>query len=375
MEKTPISVSESIALINQTLDYAYPTLIVEGEISSFKINRDKYVFFDLKDDEASIACFMTVWQLRMPLEDGMKVQIVAKPRLTNWGKFSLTVREVRPIGEGSLKRSFELLKANLEKEGLFAPDNKRPLPSLPHRIGLIASAESAGYVDFLTILGARWGGMEIEVANVQVQGVGAAEQLVRAIKYFNGSLDPPELLVIVRGGGSADDLAVFNDEPLVRAVAGSKIPTLAGIGHEIDTSLVDLAADARAATPSNAAERLTPDRREIMQNLARISERISDRIVRRIEITIQELHAVGATFEREIKARLSGTKDHIVAQKRLLDQLSPVAALRRGYAILKDQEGTLVSSKNTIITGDNLIVESARYILKVGVQHATKKQP
>ncbi|MFS8118065.1 MAG: exodeoxyribonuclease VII large subunit, partial [Microcoleus sp.] len=246
MEKTPISVSESIALINQTLEYAYPTLIVEGEISSFKINRDKYVFFDLKDDEASIGCFMTVWQLRMPLEDGMKVQIVANPRLTNWGKFSLTVREVRPIGEGSLKRSFELLKVKLEKEGLFAPENKRSLPSLPHRIGLIASAESAGYVDFLTILGARWGGMEIEVANVQVQGVGAAEQVVRAIEHFNGSLDPPELLVIVRGGGSADDLAVFNDEPLVRAVAGSKIPTLTGIGHEVDTSLVDLAADVRA---------------------------------------------------------------------------------------------------------------------------------
>src|SRR5215213_1293951 len=98
MEKTPLTVSDSIALINQTLDYAYPVLVVEGEISSFKVNRDKYVFFDLKDEAASLGCFMTVWQLRMPLEDGMKVQVVARPGLTQWGKFSLTVREVRPVG-------------------------------------------------------------------------------------------------------------------------------------------------------------------------------------------------------------------------------------------------------------------------------------
>src|SRR5689334_15535568 len=134
MEKTPLTVSQSIALINQTLEYAYPVMLVEGEISSFKINRDKYVFFDLKDEEASLNCFMTVWQLRMPLEDGMKVQVVANPRLTAWGKFSLTVQAVQPVGEGSLKRSLELLKKKLEGEGLFALERKKSLPHLPHRI-------------------------------------------------------------------------------------------------------------------------------------------------------------------------------------------------------------------------------------------------
>ena len=115
-----LGVSDFIALTNQTLEYAYPTVEVEGEVASFKVNQGKYVFFDLKDESASVGCFMTVWQLRVPVEDGMKVIVTATPKLTQWGKFSLTVRAIRPSGEGSLKKSFELLRAKLEKEGLFA---------------------------------------------------------------------------------------------------------------------------------------------------------------------------------------------------------------------------------------------------------------
>ena len=133
MENNPFSVSDAIAVINQTLEYAYPTLTVVGEVSGFKVNQNKYVFFDLKDENGTLGCFMSVYQLRTQLEDGMKVQVVAQPKLTPWGKFSLTVRDVRPVGEGSLKRAFELLRTKLEKEGLFAAERKRPLTAIPER--------------------------------------------------------------------------------------------------------------------------------------------------------------------------------------------------------------------------------------------------
>lgn len=375
MENTPLSVSAASALVNQTLEYAFPVLLVEGEINSFKINRDKYVFFDVKDDEASLGCFMTVWQLRMPLEDGMKVQVVATPKLTAWGKFSLTVREVRPIGEGSIKRSSELLRTKLEKEGLFSEERKKSLPKLPRSIGLIASAESAGYVDFLTILGSRWGGMEITVANVQVQGVGAAEQIINAIEYFNHLDVKPELLVMVRGGGSADDLAVFNDEPLVRAVALSSLPILTGIGHEIDTSLVDLVADVRAATPSNAAERLVPDKREILRHVEVSSIRLAEILERQTVKIAEKVVLFKERGLRRLALRLQQSKHEFAYRTQLLEGLNPSAILGRGYAILRAVDGTALGPKQVgaIRIGDSLQIELKTHILSVGVKNVEQK--
>src|SRR5664279_3322909 len=163
MEKPKLptfSVSDFIALTNQTLEYAYPIVEVEGEISSFKVNQGKFVFFDIKDAGASVGCFMTVWQLRIPIEDGMKVIVTATPKLTQWGKFSLTVKAVLPSGEGALKKSFELLKAKLEQEGLFLEDRKRTLPPIPQHVAVISSTQSAGYADFMKIVNDRWGGLQ-----------------------------------------------------------------------------------------------------------------------------------------------------------------------------------------------------------------------
>src|ERR1035437_9385330 len=137
MEKTRLSVSDFIAVTNQTLEYAYPLVEIEGEVASFKVNQSKFIFFDIKDAGGSLGFFMTVWQLRVPIEDGMKVIVTATPKLTQWGKFSLTVKSVRPSGEGALKKSFELLKAKLDSEGLFAPERKRFLPTIPTRIAVI----------------------------------------------------------------------------------------------------------------------------------------------------------------------------------------------------------------------------------------------
>ncbi len=354
MADLQLSVSDFIALTNQTLEYAYPTVAVEGEVASFKVNQGKYVFFDLKDVGGTVGCFMTVWQLRVPIEDGMRVVVVASPKLTQWGKFSLTVRSVRPSGEGALKKSLELLRAKLDKEGLFAPERKRSLPAMPRHVALISSTQAAGYADFVKILDDRWGGVTVDVAHVQVQGAGAAEQIVRAIEYFNQREELAEVLVLVRGGGSADDLAVWNDEPLVRAIAGSRIPVLTGIGHEVDESLADLAADVRAATPSNAAQLLVPDRDEVRRRLRAEVSRAMSGLEGRLEAERVALRQrLGLALET-IETRTTAAQTTLDQLRRVAEQLDPRVVLARGYAIVRGQRAvgaTLeIEEDNALIT-------------------------
>lgn len=369
-----LGVSDLIALVNQTLEYAYPSVVVEGELSSFKLSKGKFVFFDLKDEQSAVSCFMMSWQLRTPLEDGMRVRIVAVPKLTAWGKFSLTVRDVRPVGEGDIKKSFKLLFAKLEKEGLFDASRKRSLPQIPSRIGLIASTESAGYADFIKILHSRWGGLDVNVADVQVQGANAAPQIMRAISYFNEHAQPVDVLVVVRGGGSAEDLAVFNEEPLVRAIAASRIPTMVGVGHEVDTSLADLAADVRAATPSNAAQLLVPDRQALIRDVRHKQHRMLAHLVSRQ----QQLKRRRAESIQRMLSRMSHSLDarrrHVQYAQRTLRQLDPKVVLARGYAIVRDKNGTLVREDVSLKTGDAIMIETSNTTINAGVLNVQSKE-
>lgn len=330
-----LSVSQCIDLVNQLLDNAFPELEVEGEVASYKVNQSKYVFFDIKDEQSTLGCFMTVWQLRIPIEDGMKVIVRAAPKLTSWGRFSLTVRSVRPSGEGDLKKSFELLKAKLEKEGLFAAERKRILPSQPRRVAVVSSTQAAGYADFIEIINQRWGGLEIEVAHTQVQGEAAADQMIRAIEYFNQQAEPADVLVLIRGGGGADDLASFNDERLVRALAGSRIPTLVGIGHETDVTLADMVADVRAATPSHAAQLLVPDRQEIIRAVEQQIRQLASSIERRIAEQQAQLASELQATQRLAEARIDKLIEQLQLRRATLRAYDPQAVLRRGYAVLR----------------------------------------
>lgn len=362
-DKQIYSVSDFIAVTNQTLEYAYPSVEVEGEVASFKVNQNKYVFFDIKDQGGSVGCFMTVWQLRVPIEDGMKVIVTATPKLTQWGKFSLTVKAIRPSGEGALKKSFELLKAKLQAEGLFAPERKRILPRIPKHVAVISSTQAAGYADFIKIINDRWVGLNIDVAHVQVQGAEAPDQIIRAINYFNQQEFLPEVIVIIRGGGSADDLAAFNDEPLVRAVAGSRIPTLVGVGHEVDQSLSDLAADVSAATPSNAAQILVPDKSEIIRAVRVQIGSLASRLFQAIE---QQKHLIRSDLEKSLRTIESAIAEHtrnVTALKGILNQLDPNTVLKRGYAIIR----------GVAKIGAMIEIETNKAILKAEVKNVTEK--
>ncbi len=374
MENNPLSVSQAVALINQTLEAALPAVLVDGEVASFKVSKGKYVYFDIKDETSTLNCFMSLFAMRVPLADGMTVRLAAEPKLTAWGRFSLTVRAVQPLGRGSLRRSFEILKDKLASEGLFAPERKRPLPKFPQRVGVITSTDAAGYRDFLKVLESRWGGMELSVANVLVQGLEAPGQIVRAIEYFNGLAEPPEVTVIIRGGGSADDLAAFNDEPLVRAVAASRVPILIGVGHETDVSLADLAADLSAATPSNAAQLLVPDREQLISH-------IGHRLDHQELIWLQRAKELGrraGEYRRQALNQLTavtsakaGQIDRLTGLLKLVD---PNLPLRRGYAIARLFDGRLLKRGQLPAIGQELTIESLSHIIKAGVRQIYAKK-
>lgn len=331
------SVSDFLAALNQTLEAAYPIVMVEGEVASYKVNQSKYVFFDLKDDSGTVGCFMTIWQLRIPIENGMKVVVTANPKLTPWGKFSLTVQSVKPSGEGSLKKSFDLLKAKLAGEGLFAPERKRQLPTVPRRIAVISSVQSAGYADFIKILNSRWGGLEVEVAHTQVQGDAAPDQMIRALRYFNEQTELADVIVLIRGGGSADDLAAFNDEKLVREIAASRIPTLVGVGHEVDVSLADLAADVRAATPSNAAQIVVPDRLEIVASARERVRTMAQIAQRSIDTQLSDIRTVLTNALDKSIMRIEQMIASNGQDRSTLRAYDPEAVLRRGYALVRGE--------------------------------------
>lgn len=405
-----IGVKEFIGILNETLQFAFPQVTVEGEVNSFKVNQGKWVFFDLKDDEASFGCFMPLYQLKVPLEDGMKVRVSGLPRLTKWGKFSFTVQKVELAGEGELRRAFVLLKERLGAEGLFADSRKRALPRYPRRIGLITSAASAAYSDFMKILGERWGGLVVNLADVQVQGAPAPGQVVGALQYFNQLSPAVDVVVLIRGGGSLEDLQAFNTEEVARAVAASRSPIIVGVGHEVDISLADYAADVRAATPTDAARLVVPDRVGVLQavefaentltgvigrSLVRSEQRTSrasDVMMRflarpRARIASNEnllrrdyyrFEARLAGYQRAVAALELGLQNRqgqnlrqvqrrLTGLSRVLESFSPEANLKRGYAIVTHDD-RVVQRVKQVSPGDHLMIQLSDGKLKSQVE-------
>ena len=370
MQNTVLSPSDFVALVNQTLEYAYPEVLLEGEVSGFKLSQGKFVFFDLKDTEASVSCFMMAYQLNMPITDGMQVRLSATVKLRSNGRFSLSVRQISPVGEGALARSFELLKNKLEAEGLFSPERKRPLPPIPRSIGLISSKTAAGAKDFLTILAKRWPYTRVEFAQVAVQGATAPDQLVRAIEYFNQQSEVVDVLVLVRGGGSLDDLMSFNAEPVVRAIAGSRIPTLVGVGHEDDLTLADLAADLRAATPTQAAVLVAPDRLSLLDSVNQAQASLK----RRIQLTLAgaaQLYL--ARLQEGMSRQLEFAKNRFDGLQRALKAYDPNEILRRGYGLIR-LNGAIVTRAEAFRLGVTMAAEFSDGVVEGKVSNVKLKK-
>ena len=347
------SVGEFVDSINQTFDIAYPVIAVVGEVTNFKISKGSWVYFDLKDDEASIRCFTTVYKLSFPIEDGMVIKAVGKPKLHNQYGLSFTIQLIEPVGEGTIKKATELLEKQLTKEGLFDLARKRAIPYPPKTIGLITSSESAAYADFTKIINERWNGLDISLYNVLVQGEKAPDDICGAIKYFNELANPPEVIVITRGGGSAEDLWAFSTEKVTRAVAASRIPTIVAIGHEVDISLAEKAADRMASTPSNAAEIIVPDKKQVLVNIAQINLQLSSLIGNLFTYYSKELDQIKEMLDKIIILKINTTYEAIQTQSVLLDALSPKKILEKGYSIIKINN-VLVRNAKQLKNGNEL---------------------
>ena len=357
LSETILEVSDFVALINQTLDFAYPSVTIRGELANFKISKNRWVYFDLKDEAATIRFFGNVYQLAGPLEDGMLLRVRGIPKLHAKFGFSVTITSLQPDGEGAIRRAADLLLSKLQAEGLFDEARKRQVPFPPISLGLITSTESAAYTDFIKVLNNRWAGIEIECVDIQVQGESAPGQIVAAVEYFNQKQLLPDVLILTRGGGSAEDLYAFDTEQVTRAIASSRIPTVVAIGHERDTSLAELAADKRASTPSNAAELLVPDRREVQQQLADLSIHLDGLAAANIHVQGLTIIQYQSEIERALANVLERSRNQLAAYKQLLEALNPAVILERGYAIVRQSGGTIIHRISQTQKGDIVDVE------------------
>ncbi len=368
-----LQVAEFVEVVNGILreTLSGEVFAVEGEVSGYRVSQGQWVSFDLKDDKALLNIFMPVWSLNVPVEDGMRVRVFGMPRIyPKYGKFSISAERIELAGEGALKKALALLRARLEKEGLFAADRKRTLLRFPTRIALVASRESAAYGDFMRVLRERWGGLEIDLYHVMVQGEKAPNEIVNAIAQAQEN--EYDALVMTRGGGSLEELMAFNDERVVRAIHGSRIPTLVAIGHERDITLAEEAADVRGSTPTDCARRLVPDRKDVLYELATAMNTVETSFRSQLEerhalieraLTVPGLWIAGRRAEFEsVSLRISssasiwmkGLTERLQAHVRLLSSLDPTRVLFRGYAILKDAKGHGIASVAGLRVGQDV---------------------
>ena len=274
------SVAELTARISTVLATQFSNLWVEGEVSNFHPAQSGHLYFTLKDAKAAVKCVCfrsQAMRLKFRPEDGLKLIVrgsisVYEPR----GEYQIYVEHIEPAGLGALQLAFEQLKKRLEAEGLFDEARKKPLPLLPSRIGVVTSPTGAAVRDIVRILRRRFPGLHLIVYPVRVQGDGAAEEIVAALKYFNRK-QLVDVILLARGGGSIEDLWAFNEESVARAIAACTIPVVSGVGHETDFTIADFVADVRASTPSAAAEIVVKSRQEFRRHLMELEHKISQR--------------------------------------------------------------------------------------------------
>lgn len=378
-------------------DPALGDVWVRAEVSNFSRPASGHVYFTLKDPGASLRCVM--WKsdaarIRgLSIQDGLSVEVHGKITVYEpGGQYQLIVDLLRPAGEGALFAEFMRLKALLEDEGLFAIERKREPGNFPRTIGIVTSSTGAALQDMLNVLRRRLPLAKVVLAACPVQGTEAPSAIAQAIQKLN-TLIKPDVILLARGGGSIEDLWAFNDERVVRAVAASQAPIITGVGHETDFTLVDFAADKRAPTPTAAAELATPitvfdlagyleaDRQRLGQAIfAQIADR-HDALeslntglryyspVRRLQTEAQRLDDLLRRAARGIAQRLALESAHLNGASRRLETLSPLAVLRRGYAVVSRlQDGMIVQNASQVPVGSELRVRLAEGGLDVMVQ-------
>jgi exodeoxyribonuclease VII large subunit len=383
VEESKYSVGQLVAEINGVLTSTFDDIWVEGEVSGFKAVASGHWYFNLKDPEAdaTLSCAMFAYSnrsVRVRPKDGDKVLVrggidVYAPR----GSFSLKCKRLEYTGAGELMRRLEELRKKLAAEGLFDEARKIRVPAFPRAVGVATSPTGAALQDIRKVVAGRWPGLQLYLAPCRVQGDGAAREVAEAVRLLDDS-GLCDVILVGRGGGSAEDLFCFNEEPVVRAVAACRTPIISCVGHEIDTTLCDFAADQRAATPSHAAELVTPDRDALAVQLDDRFSRLERAVRRRVNLLRERVTRVriqhpaeritrGRIRCEELDGRAHAAMLRLVARRReqargaarALDALSPLRVLDRGYSIALRQ-GVAVTDASTLKAGDKLELRFAR---------------
>jgi exodeoxyribonuclease VII large subunit len=406
-EKTRVfRVAELNFAIKQLLESNIPLLWVRGEISNLVKAASGHFYFSLKDDQAQVRCVMFRHKnqlLKEPIANGQQVEVLAVATLYEQrGDFQLTVEQMRPAGLGILYERFERLKQLLESQGLFAADRKRALPTFPNCIGIVTSPQAAALRDVLTTLSKRLPGVPVVLYPAPVQGAGSAEKIAAAIAVANRRAEC-DVLILCRGGGSIEDLWAFNEEAVARAIAASEIPIVSGVGHETDFTIADFVADERAPTPTAAAQRVVPDRhallsvlhgqaqhlqraqRNRLQNAMQAVDYLQRRLVhpaQQLQRQTLQLDQLQQRMQRATAGRMtdfggqlgrmatgfirlmraeqlqrSGRIDNAAKHLVLLD---PSKVLARGYSMVQDADGNVVSDAEKLVLGEDLRITFAK---------------
>jgi exodeoxyribonuclease VII large subunit len=379
-----ISVAELNRRAREFIEAGFPLLWVAGEISNFTRAASGHCYFSLKDATAQVRCVFFRHKAALidwKPENGMQVEVRAIPTLYEArGDFQLTVEGMRRSGLGALFEAFERLKRKLELEGLFDPSRRKPIPEFPRSVGVVTSPQAAALRDVLTTLARRMPGIGVVLYPTPVQGEGAGDKIAQAIRAASARKEV-DVLIVCRGGGSMEDLWAFNEEIVARAIADCAMPVVSGVGHETDFTIADFVADARAPTPTAAAELVSPNRAELQGRLSALGARLSRDIDRALNTRMQHLDYLGKRLvhpgeridvhiarQQELRLRLQRGEARLIEQhearlvkmKASLAHLNPQAVLERGYSIVEKPGGQIVRSAQQIAAGESLRLTFAR---------------
>ena len=362
-----LTVSQLNGRIKGVLEADFSDIAVRGEVGGLSRPRSGHVYFKLKDESSLISAVL--WKakaarVKFDLVDGLAVRVkgdlrVYEPR----GEYQIDVRSIEPEGIGALELAFRQTFERLKREGLFAPERKRPLPRFPRRIVVVTSPTGAAVRDFLQIVDRRWRAVEVLIVPTRVQGDGSALEIAAAIELA-GRVAKADVIVVARGGGSLEDLWAFNEEPVARAIFNAPIPVVSAVGHEVDVTIADHVADVRALTPSEAGERCVPDSAELRSRIDTAADRLvvalrtkaetarsridrlADRLTRagqgRIDDARCEIDDFADRLKCAMRSELDGRNHALITRAAQLEALSPLAVLTRGYSLTLRSDGTTV---------------------------------
>ena len=376
-ERNIYSVSDVNRYIKAVLsqDENLKFISVKGELSNFKRGANGHLYFSLKDNDSVINCAMFSTyanKITFDPKDGDEILVMASVDIyPARGSYQLIVYELENIGQGMMLVQLEMLKKQLQKEGLFDISRKRDINIYPKAIGVITAKNGAAIKDIVTNIKRRYPICDIYVFPSQVQGESAPKELLRA--FYKSQEYDLDTLIIGRGGGASEDLSAFNDEKLVRAIAKSKMPVIAAIGHEIDTTLVDYVADKRASTPTGAAELATVDMREIEQKFQYAIEDMRDSIREMLEDSKDELSSLKEELNESILEKYENMKEELNSYKQRLEILNPKNVLNRGYSISMREDGTIIKSVKDVKIGESIVTSISDGTIYSKIEEARKK--